>query len=186
MMGSMRALMERLTGRYRFTFKPAWPEGAGSQGPATLLVAQPTKQVRVELEYYAPPDRWHATIFDEDAPEDNPHGIVGGQAFAKGLTRAEAEEAAIEVTLKYLSDKGRRSKYEAIDTDFGDPAAKLDALDQRILQAAMGRWADVGQIARSAKAHPDRVRARLDSLMELEYVERKVVGPRVLYTAVVH
>lgn len=106
-MGTMRELLERLTGRYRFTFKPARPVGAGSQGPDTLLVAQPTKLVRVELEYYAQPDRWHATIFDEDAPEDNPHGIVGGQAFAKGLTQDEAEEAAIEVTLKYLGQKGR-------------------------------------------------------------------------------
>jgi hypothetical protein len=182
-MGTMRELLERLTGRYRFTFKPARPVGAGSQGPDTLLVAQPTKLVRVELEYYAQPDRWHATIFDEDAPEDNPHGIVGGQAFAKGLTQDEAEEAAIEVTLKYLGDKGRRPKCEAIDTDFSDPAAKLDGIERRMLKAMVGTWLDVGQIARAVKVDPARVRVRLDNLMELERVERKVAGDRLLYTA---
>jgi hypothetical protein len=89
-------------------------------------------------------------------------------------------EAAIEVALKYLGQKGRAVR-EAIDTDFGDPAAKLDALDKRILQAIRGHWMEAERIAWATKIHPDRVRARLDSLIALEYVERKVAGDRVLY-----
>jgi predicted transcriptional regulator len=71
---------------------------------------------------------------------------------------------------------------EAIDTDFSDPAAKLDAIEQRMLKALVGRWMDVGQLARAVKADPARVRVRLDNLMELERVERKAAGDRLLYT----
>jgi len=181
MMGTMRALLERLTGRYRFIFKPA-KLGHASFGPDKKLVAHPTKKVSVELEHYAETDRWSATIFDGDAEEEfSPDYIVGGQAFAKGLTQDEAEEAAIEVTLKYLSAK-RRSVREAIDTDFSDPAAKLDDIERRMLKALVGRWMDAGQLARAVKAHPARVDVRLDNLLELEYVERKVAGDRTLYT----
>jgi hypothetical protein len=181
-MGTMRVLLERLTGRYRFIFKPE-KLGNASFGPDVKLVAKPTKTVSVELEHYAQTDRWHATILDDVDAEHSPDGIVGGHAFAKGLTQAEAEEAAIEVTLKYLGDKGRRPKYEAIDTDFSDPAAKLDGIERRMLKAMVGTWLDVGQIARAVKVDPARVRVRLDNLMELERVERKVAGDRLLYTA---
>jgi hypothetical protein len=181
MMGTMRALLERLTGRYRFIFKPVKVRDTGV-GPDKKLVAQPTKVVSVELEHYAETDRWSATIFDGDAEEEfSPDYIVGGHNFAKGLTQAEAEEAAIEVTLKYLSAKGRPVR-EAIDTDFSDPAAKLDDIERRMLQALVGRWMDAGQLARAVKAHPARVDVRLDNLLELEYVERKVTGHRTLYT----
>jgi hypothetical protein len=105
-MGTMRMLLERLTGRYRFIFKPE-KLGNASFGPDVKLVAKPTKTVSVELEHYAQTDRWHATILDDVDAEDSPDGIVGGHAFAKGLTQDEAEEAAIEVTLKYLGQKGR-------------------------------------------------------------------------------
>jgi hypothetical protein len=80
----------------------------GSLGPDKKLAAHPTKKVSVEIDYHEKPDRWSATIFDDDAEEEfSPDYIVGGQAFAKGLTQSEAEEAAIEITLKYLMDKRR-------------------------------------------------------------------------------
>jgi len=108
MRGLLRSLEEALTGRYTFVFKPV-KRGNGSFDPDKTLIAHPTKKVSVEIYYYEKPDRWSATIFDGDAEEEfTPDYIVGGQAFAKGLTQSEAEEAAIEITLKYLGDKRRR------------------------------------------------------------------------------
>jgi hypothetical protein len=105
----MRALLERLTGRYTFVFKPV-KYAKGSVGPDKKLIAHPTKAVSVEIEYYEKTDQWHATIFDSDAEEEfNPDYIVGGQGFAKGLTQDEAEEAAIEITLRYFDDKRKRA-----------------------------------------------------------------------------
>jgi hypothetical protein len=108
MRGLLRSLEEALTGRYTFVFKPV-KERVGATGPDKTLIAHPTKKVSVEIYYYEKPDRWSATIFDGDAEEEfTPDYIVGGQAFAKGLTQSEAEEAAIEITLKYLGDKRRK------------------------------------------------------------------------------
>ena len=104
----MRELLERLTGRYTFVFKKM-KTGNGSFEPDKKLVAHPTKKVSVEIEYYDNVKQWSATIFDSDAEEEfSPDYIVGGQSFAKGLTQSEAEEAAIEITLKYLSNKRRQ------------------------------------------------------------------------------
>jgi hypothetical protein len=105
----MRALLERLTGRYTFEFKPVKLRWKLTGDPDKKLEAWPTKQLKVVLEYYEVTDGWTVMLYDYDLEPTGPHSYYAGMHhLPKGATQRHAIGAAEEVALKYL-DKKRES-----------------------------------------------------------------------------
>jgi hypothetical protein len=131
-------LEEGLTGRYVWNFKKQTPGGHGSNGPDDLFVANPTKDVQVELLYYGDTDKWFVDLYDENSDESSPDGKVFSTMLGKGIDQKAAEKAAIDMVLKkYLMKKGRGIRESAGSTE--KPVKTIKALNDYLYKNGMSR-----------------------------------------------